>query len=86
MTDHNKGTEEQVNIIRYTAVPSDEVGFRIDPSGEWVRFEDVWQELVQLRKRVRQLAQDIREMDRETLDIASEAMWKERQGDEYGSY
>lgn len=35
-------TAETVDIIRYTAVPTDEVGFRIDPAGEWVRFDDVW--------------------------------------------
>lgn len=27
-------------VMRYTAVPTDEVGFRIDRAGEWIRYED----------------------------------------------
>lgn len=52
---------ETVDIIRYTAVPNDEVGFRIDPAGEWIRFEDVWSELIDLRKRVRAFVDTYRE-------------------------
>jgi hypothetical protein len=40
---------EVTDIMRYTAVPTDEVGFRHDPAGEWVRFEDVAPELARLR-------------------------------------
>jgi hypothetical protein len=51
-------TNESVNIIRYSV--SNEKGdlyqFRMDQNGDWVRFDDVWQELVQLREQVRALA------------------------------
>jgi hypothetical protein len=43
--------DEVTDIIRYTVEPifGDGAGFRIDPQGDWVRFEDVAPEIAQLR-------------------------------------
>lgn len=48
-------SDETVNIMRYTETPGfeGEVEWRIDPKGDWVRFEDVWPELRQLREALR---------------------------------
>jgi len=32
---------DDLQLKRYTDVPSDEVGYRLDSKGEWVRYEDV---------------------------------------------
>lgn len=56
MTEHL--CTETVNIMRYTesAGFEGEIEWRIDPeNGAWVRFEDVWPEITQLRARVREL-------------------------------
>lgn len=46
---------EQTGLARYDVVPGDyEAGFRFSEQGEWVRFDDVWPELQQLRARATQ--------------------------------
>jgi hypothetical protein len=49
-------TATDSGLIRYDIRPGfpDEIEFNFDPKGEWVRFDDVWPELQQLRERASQ--------------------------------
>ena len=77
MTEHNKGTDQQCTHL-YQAHLRELFGRCLT-----CEIEQLQEQVRKLRK---EHAEEIRDLQRETREVASEVRWQERLGEDYGSY